>query len=110
MTATRCRRVRTARSRRVGSRKRTQAPDLQSLSPCGEGWEGVSSVGGSARGGNPLDSRGRYPQSAYKTNLCATKPMVEALSFPLFRPFKGCLKHFVNRIGQEVREFSSREA
>jgi hypothetical protein len=28
------------------------------------------SGGGSARGGNPLDSRGRYPQSASKQTLC----------------------------------------
>src|SRR5438128_7827487 len=72
MTATRCRRVRTARSRRVGSRKRTQS---------------VQPGGGSARGGNPLDSRGRYPQECINQTR-ATKPMVGALSFPLFRPFK----------------------
>ena len=41
------------------------------------------------RGGNPLDSRGRYPQSAVKSKtLLQTNPWFGALSFPLFRPLK----------------------
>jgi hypothetical protein len=72
MTATRCRRVRTARSRRVGSRKRTQAVRRQAAQRAVE----IRSI------------RGVDTLRVHQNKLCAIKPMVEALSFPLFRPFK----------------------
>jgi hypothetical protein len=73
MTATRCRRVRTTRSRRVGSRKRTQAVRRQAAQRAVE----IRSI----RGVDTL--RVHTKQISVQPN-----PWFKALSFPLFRPFK----------------------